>query len=260
MKITTYILLLFLCVSFVSCENNLDSPVRSNPDLKANSKVLVELFSNVMCVACVQSANYCDEITGLKGITINDTNVVVVNIHTSLFPGDPFYLFNSEMNGIREDYYNVIFNPAGFLMGGMMAAPFSAAQWTNQINQRLNGANAYSMTIENTIDTVSGTGSLLINVGQIDEALRTGLKLYAVVTESNLYFNSPNGKTIYNNILRQMLNGCCGENIAVSPGQPATFVKSYTLDGRIRVCNSRIIVFLQDPASREVLGVESIAF
>lgn len=260
MKITIYILFLFLCVSFVSCEDNLDSPVRSNPDLKANSKVLVELFSNVMCVACVQSANYCDEITGLKGITIDDTNVVVINIHTSLFPGDPFYMFNSDMNAVREDYYNVIFNPAGFLMGSMMAAPFSTAQWTNQINQRLNGTNAFSMTVENTIDTVSGTGSLLINVGQIDETLRTGLKLYAIVTESNLYFNSPNGKTIYNNILRQMLNACSGENIVVSPGQPATFVKSYTLDSRIRICNSRIIVFLQDPASREILGVESVKF
>jgi len=260
MKTTAYILLVFLFIAFVSCENNLDSPVRSNPGLKANSKVLVELFSNVMCVACVQSANYCDEITGLKGITINDTGVVVINIHTSLFPGDPFYLFNSEMNGIREDYYGVIFNPAGFLMGSLMAAPFSAAQWTNQINQRLNRTNAFSVTAENTFDTASGTGSLLINVRQVDEAIRSGLKLYAVVTESNLYFNSPNGKTIYNNILRQMLNGCCGEDVVITPGQPATFVKSYTLDARIRVCNARIIVFLQDPSSREILGVESITF
>jgi hypothetical protein len=257
-KILYYVSVLFIASLIISCEDNLNSPIHTNPDLKANSKVLIELFSNVMCVACVQSANYCDEITSLRGVTINDTNVIAINIHTSLFPGDPFYGFNSNMNSVREDYYNVLFNPAGYLMGSLMTSPFSTEQWTNQINQRLNKTNSISIILNNTIDTISRAGTLNITAGQVDGQSLSNLKLYAVVTESNLYFNSPNGKTNYNNILRQMLNGYSGEDIIISPGQPVNLVKEYTIDNRIIFKNSQIIVFLQNNLTKEVLGATKI--
>lgn len=242
----------------VSCEDNLDSPVSVNPGLKANSKVLVELFSNVMCVACVQSANYCDDITYLRGVTINDTNVIVINIHSSLFPGDPFYAFNSGMNSAREDYYNVIFNPAGFLMGGIMTAPFSAEQWTNQINQKLIKTNDVALNLVNTTDTNTRTGILQITAGQTGGQAHNDLKLYAAVIENNLYFNSPNGKTNYNNILRQMLTDFNGEAITINPGQPANLLMGYTVDERIIQKNAVIVVFVQNNSTKEVLCAEKI--
>lgn len=252
------ILILIISLTLFSCEDNLNSPVHTNPDLKANSKVLIELFSNVMCVACVQSANYCDDITYLHGVTINDTNVIAINIHTSLFPGDPFYSFNSTMNGTREDFYNILFNPAGYLMGCIMTSPFSAEQWTNQINQRLNKTNPFSVILSNTIDTFTKIGNLSISVGQVSGQSYSNLKLFAVVTESDLYFNSPNGKTNYNNILRQMLNGYNGEEFTINPGNPVNLVKEYSLDNRINLNNSQIIVFLQNNSSKEILGVEKV--
>jgi hypothetical protein len=251
-------LVLFVATFIISCENNLDSPVHTNPDLKANSKVLVELFSNVMCVACVQSANYCDGISSLRGVTINDTNVIIINTHSSLFTGDPFYSFNSDMNGAREHYYNVMFNPAGYLMGSLMTSPFSAEQWTNQINQRLSITNSFSIILSNTIDTLSRKGTLNITAGQVDVQSYGDLKLYAIITESDLYFNSPNGKTIYNNIMRQMLNGYGGEDVIISPGQPVNLVKEYNVDNRILLRNAQIVVFLQSNSTKEVLGVEKV--
>jgi len=257
-KILYYISVLSIGAIIISCENNLDSPVHTNPDLKANSKVLVELFSNVMCVACVQSANFCDDISFLKGVTINDTDVIIINTHTSLFTGDPFYGFNTAMNNARENYYNVVFNPVGYLMGSIMTAPFSAEQWTNQINQRLSKTNTFSVFLSNTIDTVTGAGSLNISAGQIRGLTYGDIKLYAVVTESDLYFNSPNGKTNYNNILRQMLTGYSGEDVTITPGQPVNIVKEYIIDNRIVPGNAQIIVFLQSNSTKEVLGVEKI--
>lgn len=253
-------MVLILGILIISCEDNLNSPVHTNPNLKANSKVLVELFSNVMCVACVQSANYCDDITSLRGVTINDTNVIIINIHTSLFPGDPFYLFNSNMNGTRENYYNVLFNPAGYLMGNIMTSPFSTEQWTNQINQRLERANPFSIIPINTIDTNTRIGKLNITIGQVNGELYNNLKLYAVVTESNLYYNSPNGKTNYNNILRQMINGYNGEDIVINQGQPVNIIKDYTLDSRIQIQNAQIIIFLQSTSTKEVLGIGKLNF
>jgi hypothetical protein len=253
-------LILIVGISVYSCENNLDSPIHTNSILKANSKVLVELFSNVMCVACVQSANYCDDISFIKGVTINDTNVIAINIHTSLFPGDPFYSFNSIMNGLREDYYNVLFNPAGYLMGSIMTSPFSAEQWTNQINQRLNKANSISIILNNTIDTISRAGTLNITAGQVDGQSLSNLKLYAVVTESNLYFNSPNGKTNYNNILRQMLNGYYGDDITIDPGKPTNILKEYNIDSRIILKNAQIIVFIQKSSTKEIICAEKSPF
>lgn len=255
-KFLNYILVLFISSLIISCEDNLNSPVHTNPDLKANSKVLVELFSNVMCVACVQSANYCDDISFLKGITINDTNVIIINIHSSLFPGDPFYVFNSQMNNARQNYYNVLFNPAGYLMGSIMTSPFSTEQWTNQINQRLNKTNDVALNLINTIDTITRNGTLQIIIGQVGGQKYSDLRFYAVVTENNLYFNSPNGKTIYNNILRQMLTGYNGEEIAISQGQPVNLVKGYTIDSRVVLNNSQIIVFVQSNTTKEIIGTE----
>jgi len=139
-----------------------------------------------------------------------------------------------------------------------MASPFSSEQWTNQINQKLNKTNAFSILLGNTIDTVSRTGSLNITTGQVLGQPYSDLKLYVVVTESNLYFNSPNGKTNYNNILRQMLNGYNGENIVISPGQPVNLVKEYSIDNRINLNNTEIIVFIQNNSTKEVLGVDKI--
>lgn len=258
-KIINFILILLIGAIIISCENNLDSPVHTNPDLKVNSKVLVELFSNVMCVACVQSANYCDKISSLNGITINDTNILIINIHTSLFPGDPFYSFNSIMNATRNNYYNVLFNPAGYLMGSIMTSPFSAEQWTNQINQRLNKTNSVSIILNNTFDTISRTGILNIIAGQVDNQSFSDLKLFVAVTESNLYFNSPNGKTNYNNILRQILSGFNGDEIAISPGNPALILKEYNIDSRIVFKNAQIIVFIQRNSTTEIIGAEKIA-
>lgn len=252
--------LLFPAITFllISCENNLDSPVSPNPDLKSNSKVLVELFSNVMCVACIQSANYCDDISFLKGITINDTNVIIINIHTSLFPGDPFYAFNPQMNRAREVYYSALFNPMGFLMGSIMTAPFSQEQWTNQINQRLNKTNDITINLNNVIDTVSKSGTLFIQAAQLSGTTQSNLKLHTAITEGNLYYNSPNGKTLYHNILRQMITSSGGEDISVTPGQTLNIVKNYNIDNRIIPNNSRIIVFIQNDSTKEILGAEKV--
>jgi hypothetical protein len=257
-QIIHYILLFFVLLPVASCEDNLDSPVNVNPAIKANSKVLVELFSNVMCVACVQSANYCDDISYLRGVTINDTNVIIINIHSSLFQGDPFYSFNSGMNTAREDYYNVLFNPAGYTMGSIMTAPFSAGQWTNQINQRLNRTNEVSLSLVNIIDTSTRTGILQITAGLTGGQVYNDLKLYAAVTENNLYFNAPNGKTNYNNILRQMLTDFNGEAITINPGQPANLLMEYTVDERIIQKNARIVVFVQSNSTKEIISAEKI--
>lgn len=257
-NILKYIPFLAITLLIISCENNLDSPVSPNPDLKANSKVLVELFSNVMCVACIQSANYCDDISFLKGVTINDTNVIVINIHTSLFPGDPFYAFNPQMNRAREIYYSALFNPMGFLMGSIMTTPFSQEQWTNQINQRLNKSNNVTINLNNVIDTVSKSGTLLVQAAQLSGTTQGNLKLHIAITEGNLYYNSPNGKTLYHNILRQVITSSAGEDISISPGQTLNIVKNYNVDNRIILNNSLIIVFIQNDSTKEILGVEKI--
>lgn len=257
-KILSYLLILFIVFQVYSCENNLDSPVSTNPNINANSKVLVELFSNVLCVACVQSANYCDDISFLRGVTINDTNVIIINIHTSLFPGDPFYDFNPQMNRARENYYQTQFNPIGFLMGSVLTLPFSPVQWTNQINSRLNKTNDISINLFNSLDSLSGEGNLLIELKQFSNRTFNDLALFVCVTERNLYFNSPNGKTNYNNILRQYITDYNGENIVLQPGQQISTMKNYSLDDRITISHSQLIVFVQCLSSKEVLGISKI--
>jgi len=55
-----------------------------------------------------------------------------------------------------------------------------------------------------------------------------------------------------------MLTDYSGENISISPGQPLNLIKEYTLDNRILIANSRIIVFVQNNLTKEILGAEII--
>lgn len=242
-----------------SCEDNLNTPV-IHPEMKANSKVLVELFSSITCVNCIQASIYCDNISFLKGVSVNDTNVLVINYHPSFFPADPFYQFNKSLNKAREDYYNINFIPSGYADGRALTSPFSAEQWTNSINAKLAYYKKINLQLENLSDTSNRSGKIIIKANLVMQDTNRNLKLFAIITEGNLYVNAPNGKNNYFNIARQMLTQHEGEDIYFEPGQPVIFIKNYTVLEGIIFSNSQIIVFIQNYESKEILAVESVKF
>src|SRR5690606_41139398 len=123
----------------------------------SNNKVLIEMFTNTSCIPCVPANSYLDRVHNLEGVTNNDAEVVMIRIHSTLYPNDPFYLFNTAANDARQNYYNGgIFNPQAFLNGTFMGN-YNATTWTGLINNNFGALSTYAVGYNNSYDAGTRT-------------------------------------------------------------------------------------------------------
>ena len=221
-----------------------------------NGKVLIELFTNTSCIPCVPANQYLDNIVFLQGVTNNDANVVIIRVHTTLFAGDPFYLFNPEVNNARQSYYNAAnSNPRGYLLGTFMGA-FNGNNWTSQINGKLGTTNNYAFTIGNSYNAGSNSGALDVQAYQLSGVSINDLRLFVAVIENELLFNAPNGETEFENTLRDMFTSPNGDPVSLSSGQSVSRNFNYNLRAGINSNHAQLVIFLQNYANREIFAVE----
>ncbi|HEY5125288.1 MAG TPA: Omp28-related outer membrane protein [Ignavibacteria bacterium] len=250
-------LILSISVFLYSCESNDGMIVKGNPDAKATNKVLVELFTNTSCVPCVQANNFLNGVNNLSGVTNNDTNVIIMRVHTTLFAGDPYYNFNVPVNFARQQYYNAgLSNPRGFLMGTSMGS-FNTSNWTNALNERLKTTNAFSINLSASYDSTEREAILNIQLNQLSGSSLPDFVMHAAVVENGLIMDppAPNGEVDFENTLRDLVTPTGGEPFNITPGQTISFVKSFTLKSGIKAFNTDIIIFVQSVSTKEVFGV-----
>lgn len=258
-KFGIYLTIIIISLLLISCESNDGLIPKGTGDLKSNSKTLIEFFTNTSCTGCPIVGHYLDRINNLEGVTINDTNVIIIRVHTSLFPNDPFHNFNTIDNLARQTYYGAgTFNPIGFANGSMLPVPFDENGWTTQINMKLSQKSNFGLNLINTLDTITRNGTLSIQIGQFSGQPINDLVLHIALTEGDLYYNAPNGETHFFNILRDLITPCSGESISVIPGQSTIINKEYTIDNRVVIRNCEIIVFVQCSSTKQVLVVDKI--
>ncbi|MDQ3019798.1 MAG: hypothetical protein M3R36_04395 [Bacteroidota bacterium] len=230
--------------------------------INATNKVLVEIFTNTSCVPCVQANTYLDEIYNLSGVTSNDANVLLLRVHTTLFAGDPFYLYNTTDNDARMAFYpnSAIVNPRTYLLGTFMGN-FSSAPWTNKINEKLADTRTYAIKLTNTYDPVSRSGNINIKIKQVSGAVVNDLVYHLAVAENEIAYSAPNGETFFSNTLRDLITPPTGQPFTISPGQTNSYNQSYNIDTQINQNLTDLVVFIQrnNNSGREVLAVEKIS-
>lgn len=257
-KLTLTIIGLFLIsVMFYSCESN-DNPITQNiSNKKSQSKVLMEFFTAVNCPNCPPPGHFLDLIDSLKGVSINDTNIVIVRYHSNYNGYDPYYLFNPTGTAARHNYYGYLWNPAGTLMG-VNLPNYDQSVWLNNINTSLEKKNPVEVGVANTYDTASRNGTVNISLKQSSTGSDNDLKLFVLITENELAYTGTNGEKVHQNTYRDMLTNNAGDAISLQPGVLMNVDKSYTLKTGINPKNSHIIVFIQSQNGKTVYGVERI--
>ncbi|MCE1165233.1 MAG: Omp28-related outer membrane protein, partial [Bacteroidetes bacterium] len=172
---------------------------------------------------------------------------------------DPFYLFNTVDNLARSNYYGaLLYNPYSVL-NGVTLPVFNATTWTNLIESKLKQKNQFGIILTNNgYDSLAGTGTLSVNVGQISGTAVSDLKLHAILTESALYYEAPNGEDWHQNTMRKMITGTDGMSISIQPGQSGTFEVPFAVPSGVVAKNCDIVVFVQSESAKTVLGVEKI--
>ena len=222
----------------------------------ANSKVLIEFFTNTSCIPCVPANLFLDKIYKQQGITSNDADVVAIRTHTTLFPNDPFYLFNPAANDARQNYYSAgSFNPQGYINGTFMGI-FSEGPWTNLINTTFGALSNFAITYNNTYNTSTRQGTLTVTVHQLSGSQVPDLVLNVAITEDELMYAAPNGETEFENTLRDLLTPTAGEMVSVNVGQSDSFTYNYTLNPQINDQHTNIVMFIQSTSSKEVFAVD----
>lgn len=248
-KILLPLIVLFASLSFYSCESN-DTVAPNSALVPGTNKVLVEIFTNTSCIPCVAANQYLDAVT--------DTNIIIIRTHTTLYPNDPYYLYNTEDNGARQVYYNSAnANPRAFLLGTFMGN-YNAANWTAALNTQLAATRVMGVSVNNTYDTTAKTGSLNIAITQSSSIAETDLVYHVAITEDGLDYNAPNGETVFEQVLRDLVTGPNGEPITISAGQTLNIVKNYSIGTVINDRNAHIIVFAQSTSTKKIYGVEMI--
>jgi hypothetical protein len=253
MKYIKIFFIIILAVAFYSCEFN-NNPT-SGTSVKVNRKVLVETSTNVNCVNCPQVGRYLDLIdTAVAGITSSDTNVIIIKMHSSIFPADPFYLFNTPINSKRQVYYGVLFNPSGYLNGATMPT-FNSQTWTNSINLALSQNETQSLNFTNSFNTTSNSGVLNISISQLSGSPASDLVMHVAIVESKMYYGGGSSEEKwFNCVLRDLITGTDGESISL----PYNASKDYTLKSGINPENASIIVFTQSTETKEVFVVKKM--
>jgi hypothetical protein len=230
--------------------------------INPTNKVLIEMFTNTSCIPCVEANTYLDEIYNLNGVTSNDANVVILRYHTTLFAGDPFYLYNITDNQARMTFYpnSAIVNPRTFLLGAFMGN-FSSDPWTNKINVKLSETRTYAIKLTNTYDLVSRNGNINVKIRQVSGEVFNDLVYQIAVAENEIPFNAQNGETIFNNTFRDFITPPDGQPFTISPGQTKSYNQSYSVDNQINQDKTDLIVFVQrnNNSGKDIFAVEKVS-
>lgn len=227
--------------------------------INPTNKVLVELFTNTSCVPCVDPNRYLDLVNDNQGITSNDNSVIIMRVHTTMFAGDPFYLYNTPDNDARMAFYpgTNVSNPRGYLLGTFMQT-YASASWTNKINEQLAGTRPFAIKLVNTYDSVSRNGSVSVRIKQATGASFGDLVYHCALAESEIPYSAPNGETVFENTLRDLITPSTGQSFSIATGQTNSYSLNYNVASIINQNHADLIVFVQRTSTKEVLAVERI--
>lgn len=257
MNLTKPILIVFLILSsfaFLSCNNN--NPVTTNDLLPGNNNKLIEMFTNTRCTVCPPANEYCTAVETGSGITTDDSSVIIIRYHTTLYPNDPFYDFNPADNLARQNVYNAgTANPKAYLDGTFMGA-FNNAGWTTQINQSLISECSLSMAISKTYNSIARTGTVSLKISNHEVNTTDSLRLFVAITESPISYSAPNGENVFYDVLRYIKPSPDGQHITLEVNKNSFYEFGFSLDSIINENNVYIITFVQNKKTLQVYGVE----
>ncbi|MBS1517895.1 MAG: hypothetical protein JSS91_07395 [Bacteroidetes bacterium] len=227
------------------------------------NKVLIELYTNTSCIPCVEANQYLDGINNRLGVTNNDPNVIILRVHTTLYSGDPFYEYNMTDNNARMAVYpgTPTSNPRGYLLGAFMSN-FSASSWTGKINQKLSETRTFAIKLNNSYDPVSRNGNLDVKIKQVSGDSFSDLVYNVAMTESEIPYNAPNGETLFENTLRDLITPSDGQQLNISPGQTNSYSHAYSVANELNQDHVYLTVFIQRTTTvnfvKEVMAVENV--
>ncbi len=215
-------------------------------------KVLGELMTNTSCGGCASANEALDNV-----MQMFPTQFVVIRYH-AWWPSssDPFYAANPSENSARVNFYGADYTPHlwidGHVDGGYIPGP-----WPSYIQGELNIPTSIAIDMQVQYDSTKNTGVIYVTVSNESDTTHDSLYLYYVITESNIYYPAPNGSTIHNQVMRDMIPDADGIPINVPPHQSISNTQDFTIDPRWDETNCQVVVFVQSHANKHIYQADA---
>ncbi len=215
--------------------------------------VLAEEFTSSTCGPCATQNPAFDAL-----LQQNTDVITAIKYHMSWpSPGnDPMYLQNPNDNNARRAYYGINSVPHVHMDGG----------WWNgmpsQVNQaRINMAAAipspFSIQVQHQLSPNADSIYITTLIDATDTVSASDLRVFVVVIEKHIHFNSPpgtNGERDFYNVMKKMLPTNAGKTLPsnFSSGQYMILTNKWALENVYDNSELAVVVFIQDYATKEV--------
>ncbi len=127
--------------------------------------------------------------------------------------------------------------------GGTGAQQYALLQ--GLYNQRTSVGSELKITIEGDLDQAMKTGDIWVNISAVDTVTEDNLKLHVVVFENDVDYNAPNGETVHEFNVRDMLDGVGGKSISISNGQDLSYFSNFDFPTHQDPSEIGVIAFVQ---------------
>lgn len=218
---------------------------------QAPKYVLFEHFTQASCGPCAQQNPAFQE----SILNANPGTVRHIAYHTS-WPGtDPMYSHNTAENGARTTYYNVSGVPTVKMMGNKKTG--NPGQFTQaDVDAQVALGSPISIKVSE-VDNGT-TRDVTVTVTSVGTPPAGSFKLRTAIIENPIEYATPpgnNGEKEFPNVFRKMLPSTSGEAITLpAQGQSVSFNYTYTENAAWKPENIRLIAFVQNDATKEVLN------
>ncbi len=215
-------------------------------------KVLGELMTNTSCGGCA-SAN-----EALDNVMLQFPDQLVVIRYHAWWPSssDPFYTANPGENRARINFYGADYTPHLWI-DGHVDGGYNPGPWVSYIQGELNIPTSIAIDMQVQYDSTKNTGVIYVTISNESDSTHDSLHLYYVITESNIYYPAPNGSTIHNQVMRDMIPDANGIPINVPPHQSISDTQDFTIDPRWDETNCQVVVFVQSHTNKHVYQADA---
>lgn len=206
--------------------------------------VIVEHFTNSRCSICAaRNPTFYDLLNNYPEV-----------LHIAYHPSSPyatciFSQHNPSENDARTNYYGIYGGTPRVVVQGKVIQPQNPLLMASQIEDKLGQEANYSISVEQ-IQNTSQEADVTIVIKKVGANDAT-LNLYAVIAESEVNYNAPNGETIHHDVFRKNLF-----DIPVSLtniGDSVILTGSYSIHGDWVTNQMYIAAMLQDASSKSIL-------
>ena len=192
----------------------------------------------------------------------NSPDVVAVFYHPHFpNPADPFHLHNQTQNTARVDYYSVSDTPRPIFDGVLTSnPPYILTDFQADLDARLQVATSVGLEIQGHYSQESAEVEVSV-IATTDQPLPAGdWRMHIVLTESGIYFDGTGIHDIHDHTMREMFPDPAGTAVAFAGPLPqsASAGANVTIDGSYVRENCRVVCFLQENETREVLQAAAV--